>query len=200
MNKEFGQRAVDKSRSTYIQRVFLKNGIWFPGYSKRADAEEATDKTLVLQNWILRMYEKGYLDENNTDRDDAEKIEYYFRGKHQKPVLAFILYQDYFEWVPEYYRPYLNDFLNEFYRLKKEGKDPYKILYISKKSENRNPLSLDSKSFFDKHNLRMHCTRIYKSSKRPIGAIKAYYISYSQKYLDGYNDSDERFFEGLKFG
>ncbi|MCV9387492.1 hypothetical protein [Reichenbachiella ulvae] len=197
----FTSQPWDTVESTYRQEITLKNGKWFPGYSKRVGMPEAKDKVYLLKNMILRMYKQGYLDETNPDRSDAEYIEYFWKNTKGKYVSIFRLYQDVHEWTTNTeYRSYLEDFLNDFYRLKSKGLDPYSQLYISKRSPRGDYFDLDMRKFYNYQSLRGYCLSLIKKNIKSHGEVKQYYIKYAQKWLDGYRDEDERFFENLRFG
>ncbi|MCV9389159.1 hypothetical protein [Reichenbachiella ulvae] len=202
MSKLYKERAWDSVESTYRQEIYLVNGYRFLGYSKRVGMPEVKDKQILLQNWILRMYKAGYLDESNDRCHDAEKIEYYWKDNVKRNYkLAFTLYQDCFEWNEAPYRPPIDEFLKSFYKIKAKGLDPHELLYTHKKASPSDPLDLSKKRFYDKEVLQRFCMKLIRSNAQELGAVKAFYINYCDKHLDGYNQrADEWFFRTIHFG
>ncbi|MEO9968135.1 MAG: hypothetical protein ABJF11_20250 [Reichenbachiella sp.] len=201
MNRSYASLPWDTSQSTYQQEIILENGKSFPGYSKRLGKEEAKDKRILLQNLILRMYQAGYLDENNPQRDNAVQITYSWKDDSTgRYVHAFTLYQDCYEWNPNHYRDYLDKFLTRFYELKRSGKNPYEHLYETKRAKFLDPLSITNQRFFNKVNLRNYCVRLIKNNIRAFGEVLNFYIKYCERYFDGFTSEDQSYFDNIKFG
>ncbi|MEP3388745.1 MAG: hypothetical protein ABJO02_11185 [Reichenbachiella sp.] len=200
MNTTYTSLPWDPEGSTYQQEISLENGKFYPGYSRRLGKEEPRDKRVLLQNMILRMYDVGYLNEQNPNRTNAIQIVYSWRNKLGKFVHAFTLYQDCYEWNPDHYRDYLDAFLSEFYRLKRIGENPYEKLYENKKTKMADPLSLSPPRFFNKPNLRNYCVRLIKGNIREFGEVLDFYRKYCQTHFDDFGDEDQSFFDNIKFG
>ncbi|MCR9252078.1 MAG: hypothetical protein NXI20_16755 [bacterium] len=196
MNKHYKSAPWDSQNSTFKSVIYFRNGKTIPGYSKRQGFQEVANKQALVQNWVLRLYRDGYLDNQNARVDEVECIEFSVRSKGDY-THAFTLYQTYVEWNPDFYRDYLNDFFSNFYSLKRDRKDPYELLYISTKSKKADPLDLSRHRFYTTIDLKNHCIRLIESNIRALGEVRNFYIKYSQKYFNGFNEQDLTFFDHL---
>jgi len=198
IKKPYNRAKWDSQNSTYMQIIHFANGKSIVGYSQRTGYEEIRDRTKLLKNLILRMYEKGYLNEHD-DKKDVDCIEYHMRQKTGDPYeLFFVLYQNYVEWNQDLYRESIDKFLRKFLELKAQGENPYNLLYDSSKSKRLDPLTISTPRFKGRDDLRAHCVRLVDGSIRAIGEVKNFYIKYCEQYLNGYKQLDEAFILRLK--
>lgn len=199
MSTFFRKAKWDSVNSTYKQIIHFQNGKSIDGYSKRIGFDEVKNHQLLLQNWILRSFKDGYLNSGSGQVDPVICIEYFFRSTDQRFIHAFTLYQDYFEWNPDHYREYLDQFFVKFYGLKQAGKNPYQILYSNHRSKRPCPLSLDTKRFTNKDSLKQHCIRIMLDDSFAKGKVIDFFIQYSNRHLDGFNQAELEVFNHLNF-
>lgn len=177
----------DKENSTFIQRIVLhQSRKEFFGYSKKIAFEEKNDKDAVLINWIIRMYETGYLDEKSTQRDKIEYIEY-FRNDKPDPTFIVRLYYRYPEWNPAFLNnKRLVHFINKFYSMIEQGVGVAyikKSLYINSRSKASDPLDLSVHRFSNERHLANFCADILNKQLRPEGEIQHFFHQYKQKYF-----------------
>lgn len=191
MNTNFINAGWDSENSTYCQEISFTDGRTIVGYSRKIGFAEMRDKKKLLTNWILRSYQGGYL--NATHRSKGVVCIKYSKMIEGRYKHFLTLYQDYPEWVPNLYDDKIQLFLNKFYFFKREGKDPYQLLYERKKDKQYNPIDLDSQRFFNRNDLRLHCVRIINDGVREKSELQNYYIKYVKKYFGGLDSSDKRF-------
>src|SRR6478609_1004442 len=80
----------DKTNSTYMRIIYLRNGYTLTGYSKKYLQSERRDKIDLLTNWILRDFKAGYLDKAtlNPKITPVNRIEYFIKYQNEyQPVI-----------------------------------------------------------------------------------------------------------------
>ena len=193
MNKHYNNSGWDANNSTYMQRIILKNEKTLTGFSKRIGFSEAKNKRKVIQNWILRSFRDGYLDEDNSRRDSAICIEYYWKNDVKVWELAFIVYQNRVVWESSWQNKDFEKFMYRFFELKKQKISPYEKLYSSAKSKPSNPLDLSKFRHRRLEDFRNYCIDLLRKNVVPLGEIKHFYIQYVNKYLGSYKEGDTDF-------
>ena len=83
---------------------FSNNTRSMPGYCTREGSFEKYDKEAVLINYIMRMFENGYLDRENNRVDLIDYAELYdIRHEHKRdPKFMCEMHYTYTKWSPEY--------------------------------------------------------------------------------------------------
>ncbi|MEO9806671.1 MAG: hypothetical protein ABJF04_25650 [Reichenbachiella sp.] len=209
MKTSFQDAPPDKEKSTYKIEIYFKdNPIPIEDFSKKEGYSEVKNKELLLKKWILRLHRYKYLNYtpgqptlSSGGIDEVESVDFFFKsdtGLHD--ILFFKLFQDYHEWNEKYFRESMENFLNQFYELKSEGKDPSTILDQKLPKKSNDQLSLKSMRFHARRPLQQFCLVLYRSDTFPIGLIKEFYRKYCERYFDGFTSEDQSFFDGLKFG
>ncbi|MCZ8020202.1 MAG: hypothetical protein O9302_03225 [Cyclobacteriaceae bacterium] len=183
-------RKWDKANSTFMRVLILRNGIELTGYSKKIGMEEKRDKTDVLTNWIIRDFEQGYLNKNNTDPRITELnySDWYHRKTSSDFELMFTLYYDTVEWHNIKYaeNKKLVEFLNRFFYLSKKNATANTLrdqLYVVKRAERLDPLSVDKPRFLSLEDLNFYLNRLQNEDRFTADQLQHFYTSYKQKYF-----------------
>jgi glutathionyl-hydroquinone reductase len=183
-----GTGRFDKINSTFRSKIILnrfnpKNKLpHMDGYSKGLLAEkEPDDKIYMLQCWIVRLYNCGYLDAKR-----ATRIEFYeksFLNNHDE--LFLVLEPTECEIVSEKYLLHdrLNKFLLRLYAAIKSKKPITKDLVDKKTvSTEENLFKVHVGKHSDIDDLRMWCIQRMKEGYEE-SQVKNYYYKYKARYL-----------------
>lgn len=190
MNNVFKQGDWDKTGSTYKQIIVFSSGKVLVGFSKRMGFHERNDKIDLLTNWILRMYRDGYLEKNNQNKTDIDRIEYYinFRGQHLMNL--YYKYPEYMldDLIIENEYKKLVIFLKKFYDMIDKGiqaDEIYRKLYTKNRSSSatHDHLSLDKKRFDTLEHLRRYANDLKLERIRPPGEVDHFVIKYCEKFF-----------------
>lgn len=183
---KFKTAGWDTYDSTYIQRIYLRNGKEFIGYSKRLGFAEKNDKQALLINFIIRMHKSGYLDENYPDTTRrVYNIEYYLNHHPYKRVILCLFYK-YYEcldsrWGVE--NKEVMRFLDTFYDALNKGEvQKVKSLYVYKRNRFTDPFDLSQKRFITQKSLNDYCHRMMENNTFTPEQAKSFYAKYCEKY------------------
>ncbi len=151
MKSKFNKsKKYDQQNSTFSQTIYLSNGKQFFGWSKKLGYNEKADKIGLLKNWILRMYNAGYLNKNSIGTQKEIQELQYFLNDHLKVPILSLEYQSYTVLNPEWCTANFKiiQFLDVFYKYINEGKE-YKIsrLFDYSKPNKINQLDTTLKKF-----------------------------------------------------
>ena len=184
--RSFKDSGWDIYDSTYIQKIYLSNGMQFFGYSKKNNFSEKNDKQALLINWIVRMHKSGYLDENYHDtRRTIDFIEYYVNHYPHKKLILRLRYH-YYECLDEVWslkNRNVIKFLDEFYSaLNSRDNQKIKSLYIHKKTRVEDPFDMSIRRFITKKSLLDYCHRMQEEKKFTQEQAMAFFNKYSEVY------------------
>jgi hypothetical protein len=84
--KFIGAGRFDSVNSTYQHKINLCNGKQLTGYSKGLLSKEMSDKTVLLERVILRLYNNSYLVPNR-----VQSIEFFLNNQFESNELILIL-------------------------------------------------------------------------------------------------------------
>jgi hypothetical protein len=187
-------RKWDKENSTYFRVLVLQNGRDLTGYSKQIGMEEKRDKTDVLTNWIVRDFESGYLDpQTKNPKITPLRHADWYKQVSKNPLsheLMFTMYYDTMEWHNTKYadNKRLVEFLKKFYSMvRKPDITPTTLrdtLYVTKRAEKLDPLSIDKPRFMSIEDLNFYLNRLQGEARYSSEAIMHFYTSYKAKYFD----------------
>jgi hypothetical protein len=179
----------DKTHSTYLRIIYLKNGYTLTGYSKKVGRNERINKVDLLTNWILRDFKNGYLDKATTNPriTPVDRIEYYTKkGDAYEPIVW--LYYDYANWInPKWTENRkLVAFIERLYFLIQKGKDAAAIsneLEIRTRAPKQDPLDISIKRFLNLNALNAYMIHLRSESDLPQESIDHFYRKYKEKYF-----------------
>lgn len=185
-------RKWDKENSTYMRVLVMQNGIELTGYSKSIGMEEKRDKVDVLTNWIVRDFEAGYLNKNNTDpRITLLRCADWYKQVSKNPLkheLMFTMYYDTMEWHNTRYASdkKLTVFLQKYFKLVRTNPTPTTVrdqLYVKTRAEKLDPLSTEKPRFLSIEDLNFYMNRLQNEARYTPDQINHFYNSYKQKYF-----------------
>lgn len=184
--KNFKDSGWDTKDSTYVQNIYLQNGKEFQGYSKKVGHAEKNDKEALLINWIVRMFNAGYLDRQHSDQKRRiNRIEYSINKNLAKVPILRLRYQ-YYEvlnptWAIESHS--VINFLDDFYEALQRGdSEKIKGLYLYKKTRFNDPFDLNTKRFITAKSLLAYCNRMKEEQQFTEQQAVSFYHSYAEKF------------------
>lgn len=182
-----GSGKFDKINSSFRSKIVLNpftNKVpHLDGFSKGILQErEPDDKIYLLQSWIVRLVNKGYLNENK-----AVRIEFFEKKLlSSDDLLIFTLRPSYFEIHEEKYllNERLNKFLATLYKQLKEGKLVTKDLIGKRIVINEDEIfAMKAGRFKNEDELREYCIKQIKNNI-PEGAAKHFFYEYRSRFLN----------------
>jgi hypothetical protein len=180
-----GTGKFDKINSTFRSKIYFNSTQKVPtldGYSKGLlQQKEPDDKIAMLESWIVRLYNSGYL-----RSDKTLKIEFYVKSfLDNKDELFLILEPLQFRIVHDKYimNERLNKFLMRFYTHVKSGNPVTKELVDSRiRIEEDEIFSVAKKRFENVEELTAWCIQKVKEGF-PEGIVKGFHYKYYEKYF-----------------
>ena len=193
MNKQKTESIWDKTNSTYMRIIYLKNGYTLTGYSKKYLQNERIDKIDLLTNWILRDFKNGYLDKKtaNTKITELDRIEYFIKQNGTySPVIN--LYYDFPEWVNLKWAEQRKfaAFINKLYNMIRRNTGVSEIvnaLEIRTRSSARDPLDISTARFMGLPDLNAYVHKLISEGNLEGEAIENFYRKYKEKFLSNLN-------------
>jgi hypothetical protein len=177
----------DQSNSTFKQIIYLTNGKFFVGYSKKLGYNEKVDKVALLKNWILRMYKSGYLNKINIGtQKEIDEIHYFINDHIEAPLLT-LNYSSYevsnIEWCTSNFK--IIQFLDTFYNYIRTDKE-FKIsrLFDYSKGEKLDKLKTDTKRFLTHKALYNWIKSEIEKKDFTTFELSNFYNSYKIKYFN----------------
>lgn len=179
-----GQGQFDKINSTYKNIIYFNNTQRVPfleGYSKGLLFNEALDKTVLLEAWIVRLFNRGYLDCKKMVRIDFFLKS--FLGNDDE--LIFSLQPFSFTIVHDSFimNERLNSFLERFYAQIKSGNIITKNLTHKREKEEIFPLKKGI--FKNDDELRVFCIKKIREG-HPEGLVKGFFYKYKEKFFENW--------------
>lgn len=180
-----GTGKFDKINSTFRSKIIFNSTQKVPhldGYSKGLlQPKEPDDKIYMLQNWIIRLVNNGYLSSFKTLR-----IEFYIKSfLDNTDELFLILEPDRYSIHVEKYllNERLNKFLTRLYQQLKSGKIITKELVDQKlRFEEEEIFSIQKKRFQSEDELRTYCISKIKEGNAE-GMVKNFFYKYKSRHL-----------------
>lgn len=177
-----GAGQFDPINSTYKHEIFLLNSKKLTGYSKSLYYAEKQDKTVLLEDIIVRLFNKGYLLPDRTEKIIFYKRDFLTRNDEE----VFTLYPNKFTFgkLPQFVlNDRLNQFIRRFYKQIEEKK-------IVTKSLKHRAMTADEQILFSTEHKRFHTLEqlhefVLKQFKNgyPEGLVMGFYNKYIEKYL-----------------
>jgi len=153
------------------------------GYSKMQNHDEAKDKRTMLQYKVVMLATRGYLKK-------SLRIEFYAKQKTDllidktNSLLLFTLYPDTFKLEPQYIK-YFDwvTFLNNFYRLIKNGEDVSYLLPKRKATFSKDDyFDIDKVRCTSIGQLQTYCSKLTRNG-HAFGQVNNFYTKYKEKYF-----------------
>jgi hypothetical protein len=193
----------DSNKSTFKHTIYFKNGKILDGYSKKVNYSEKTDKVDCLSNIICRLLGYGYLDKNDTSKDEILWIEF----KLNKTNDTFLrLFYHSFEWLSPTFKidegGKLIIFLEKFYKKLNNGVEAQKIinsLYINSRNRGIDYFNTKMKRFTSLVQLIRYCEMLLLHFQFPIGQVTQFYNKYVEEHFNttSYKRIDTNMMEAL---
>lgn len=177
-----GAGEFDSTNSTYRHEIYLVNGKRLTGYSKSKYYAEKQDKIVLLEDIIIRLFNKGYLQPDRT-----EKITFYTRdfvSGQLDEVFTLLPASFTFGNNPKFVlNDRLNQFIVRFYKSVREKKTisptiKHKAITV----EEQILFSLERKRFISLEQLHEFVLKQFKNGY-PEGLVMGFYNNYKEKYL-----------------
>lgn len=177
-----GAGEFDSINSTYKHEICLLNGKKLTGYSKSKYYAEKQDKIVLLEDIIIRLFNKGYLQPDRT-----EKITFYRMDTLTRQLdEVFTLTPSSFTFgnIPMYVlNDRLNQFIKKFYNAIREKKFITKDLKHKAMTQEEQVLfSLERKRFSSHDQLHEFVLKQFQNGY-PQGLVMGFYDNYRAKYL-----------------
>lgn len=180
----------DKTHSTFIRIIYLKNGYTLTGYSKKVGRNERRDKIDLLTNWILRDFRNGYLDKNTTNPriTPLDRIEYSMQVDGRVESIVN-LYYDYPDWVGTRWttNKKFYSFITRFYDMVVKQRSSSEILNrleVRTRATKFDPLDASIPRFSSMRDLNACVSRLKSEGDLPEEAIDGFYRKYKEKYFN----------------
>jgi len=187
--KKYNESVWDKSNSTYMRIIYLKNGYTLTGYSKKVGRNERQDKVDLLTNWMLRDLKSGYLDIKTTNPKitPVDRVEYFIM-KNQAYERVINLCYDFPEWVNIKWleQKKFSSFIHRLYDMLRRNMSVTTItnaLEVRTRAQNNDPLDISNRRFTTMPDLNAFIKKLKNESDLQDEAIEHFYRTYNEKYF-----------------